>query len=100
MGKAGGKREKFRATGIRHKVGNTGELAEAEPQKILHLHHRGWTLSRGKGPSIALKLGSNRSGQNTRSCAEKWQIIQTRDWKEREMLDITKDMDPKGRDVI
>lgn len=100
MGKAGGKREKFRATGIRHEVGNTGELAEAESQKILHVHHRGWTLSRGKGPSIALKLGSNRSGQNTRSCAEKWQIIQTRDWKEREMLDITKDMDPKGRDVI
>ena len=100
MGKAGGKREKFRATGIRHEVGNTGELAESESQKILHVHHRGWTLSRGKGPSIALKLGSNRSGQNTRSCAEKWQIIQTRDWKEREMLDITKDMDPKGRDVI
>ena len=100
MGKAGGKREKFRATGIRHEVGTTGELAEAESQKILHVHHRGWTLSRGKGPSIALKLGSNRSGQNTRSCAEKWQIIQTRDWKEREMLDITKDMDPKGRDVI
>lgn len=57
MGKAGGKREKFRATGIRHKVGNTGELAEAEPQKILHLHHRGWTLSRGQRAIYSSKAG-------------------------------------------
>ena len=74
MGKAGGKREKFRVTGIRHAVRNTGERAEAESQKILHLPHRGRTLSRGKGPSIALRLGSNRSGQNPRSCEEKWQV--------------------------
>ena len=29
MGKAGGKREKFRVAGVRYEVGNTGEQAEA-----------------------------------------------------------------------